>query len=285
MSGNNSSSTVLLKLQTLLPTLSKAERKVANYTLKHPEEVISLAVSGLAESSGVSDATVVRACRSMGFDSYQEFKLTLAQSLVTPTEAIQESLSHDDSIEDIIAKVFSNEVAALELTRDTVQTGEIEAAADAIMKAETVYIFGLGNSHAIAFDLQHKLLRLGIRAAAVSDSHIQAITATNCTKKDVVFAVSHSGSSVDIVSNSKIAKQNHATIISLTNIGTSPLTKVSDITLHTASNETRYRIVALSSRLAQMAIIDTLYTVIAMRSKSATERFHKIEKALETKKY
>ena len=121
----NPSSTVLLKLQSLLPTLSKAERKVANYTLKHPEEVISLAVSGLAESSGVSDATVVRACRSMGFDSYQEFKLTLAQSLVTPTEAIQESLSRDDSTEDIIAKVFANEVAALELTRDTVEAEEI----------------------------------------------------------------------------------------------------------------------------------------------------------------
>lgn len=284
MSGNPSS-TVLLKLQTLLPTLSKAERKVANYTLKHPEEVISLAVSGLAESSGVSDATVVRACRSMGFDSYQEFKLTLAQSLVSPTEAIQESLSPDDSTEDIIAKVFANETAALELTRDTVQASEIERAAEAIMNAEKVYIFGLGNSHAIAFDLQHKLMRLGIDASAVSDSHIQAISATNCTKKDVVFAISHSGSSVDIVSNSKIAKQHHATIISLTNIGTSPLTKISDITLHTASNETRYRIVAIASRLAQMAIIDTIYTIIAMRSKEAPERFHKIEKALETKKF
>ncbi len=284
MSGNPSS-TVLLKLQTLLPTLSKAERKVANYTLKHPEEVISLAVSGLAESSGVSDATVVRACRSMGFDSYQEFKLTLAQSLVTPTEAIQESLSRDDSTEDIIAKVFANEVAALELTRDTVEAEEIERAALAISKAETVYIFGLGNSHAIAYDLQHKLMRLGIKAYAVSDSHIQAITATNCTKNDVVFSISHSGSSVDIVSNSRIAKENRATILSLTNIGTSPLTKISDIALHTASNETRYRIVAINSRLAQMAIIDTIYTIIAMRSKEAPERFHKIETALENKKY
>lgn len=281
----NPSSTVLLKLQTLLPTLSKAERKVANYTLKHPEEVISLAVSGLAENSGVSDATVVRACRSMGFDSYQEFKLTLAQSLVTPTEAIQESLSPEDSTEDIIAKVFANETAALELTRDTIQADEIDRAAKAIHRADSVYIFGLGNSHAIAFDLQHKLMRLGIKAYAVSDSHIQAITATNCTKKDVVFAISHSGSSVDIVSNARIAKQNHAQVISLTNIGTSPLSKISDIALHTASNETRYRIVAISSRLAQMAIIDTIYTIIAMRSKEAPERFRKIEKSLETKKF
>lgn len=281
----NSPSIVLLKLQTLLPTLSKAERKIANYTLKHPEEVIGLAVSGLAEKSGVSDATVVRACRSMGFDSYQEFKLTLAQSLVTPTEAIQESLSPEDSTAEIITKVFANEIAALELTRDTVQEAEIERAAETIMKAETVYIFGLGNSHAIAYDLQHKLMRLGLKAYAVSDSHIQAITASNCTRKDVIFAISHSGSSVDIVSNSKIAKQNHATIISLTNIGNSPLNKISNISLHTASNETRYRIVAINSRLAQMAIIDTIYTIIAMRSKQAPDRFHKIEKALETKKF
>lgn len=285
MTNPQTNSALLMRLNSLRPNLSKAEQKVVDYTLQDPEEVIHLSVSGLAEISGVSEATVVRACRSMGFDGYQDFKVTLAQSIVTPLQSIHEDIAGEDSIEVMIDKIFQGTIHTLNFTHDAIKASAIESAVDAIMNAENVYVFGLGNSNAIACDLQHKLLRLGIKATAYTDSHLQSIIATHATEKDVVFAVSHSGSSIDVIYSSQIAKEHGATIISLTNIGSSPLSKISDIKLYTASSETKYRIVAMSSRIAQMAIIDTLYTIIAARTPEIAENFHNIEKALEVKKY
>lgn len=282
---NESTPALLLRLQALLPKLSRAEKKVVEYVLSHPEEVIHLSVSGLAENSNVSDATVVRTCRNIGFDGFQHFKVTLAQGIVTPLQSIHEEIHYDDTIEQIIEKVFQGNLHTLNFTHNILSASAIEAAAAALMKAQNVYIYGLGNSHAVSLDLQHKLLRLGIHAYAFTDSHLQTIAATYITDKDLLFAISHSGSTVDVVECAKIAKNNGAVVISLTNIGSSPLSRVSDIKLYTASKETKYRIVAMSSRIAQMAIIDTIYTIIATRIPDISEKFHNIEKALETKKY
>lgn len=285
MNKNNPTPALLLRLKTLLPTLSRAEKKVVEYILDNTEAVIHLSVSGLAENSGVSDATVVRTCQNIGFDGFQHFKVTLAQDIVTPLQSIHEEIDYTDSAEEIIDKVFQGTLHTLNFTHTVLSVSVIESAVNALMQAENVYIYGLGNSQAISMDLQHKLLRLGMHAYAFIDSHIQTIVATHTTKKDVIFAISHSGSTVDVVESAKIAKKNGATVISLTNIGSSPLSKISDIKLYTASKETKYRIVAMNSRIAQMTIIDAIYTIIATRTPNISNKFHDIEEALETKKY
>ncbi len=276
---------VLLKLQTLLPTLSPAEQQVARYTVKDPEFVIRASVSELARKSKVSDATVVRACRDLGFDSYQDFKLSIAQDLATPLESIQETIKPTDSPQEIIDKVFLWESNTLHLTRTTMDTAAITAAVEAILAANIVYIFGLGSSYAIGYDLQHKLMRAGIRAIAEEDSHFQAIIATDCTPQDVVFAISNSGKSLDIVTNSQIAKDSGATVISLTNTLTnSPLSKISDISIRTAENETEPSVIGMSPRLAQMAIVDTLYTFLTMRIKNVKERSRQLDEIFKGRK-
>ena len=282
---NNRIPAVLLRIKNVYPKLSKAEQRVAKYVLDNPNEVIPLSVAGLAEASGVSDATVIRTCKSLGFASYQDFKVTLAMDIVTPIQAIHEEINPGDDTSTIIDKVFQGNLYALEYTRSTINVEAMEKAATAIKSANRVLVMGLGNSHPIALDLQHKLMRLGISAQAHTDSHLQTIAAVNAKPDDIVFAISHSGSSSDIVDAAKIAKSKGATIISLTNIGSSPLSKVADITLFTASNETKYRIVALSSRIAQMAIIDSLYTIIACQYPQITDNFRQIERALDMKKY
>lgn len=276
---------LLLKMKALRSKLSKSEQQVVDYIIENPEKVIYLSVAGLAESSSVSDATVVRTCRSLGLNGYQDLKVTLAQDIVTPLQSIHEEINQDDSASLIIDKVFQGTMHALNFTHDTLKVESIEAAADVIMNAKTVTIMGLGNSHAVAIDLQHKLMRLGINANAYVDSHMQAINATHLGPGDVVFSISHSGSSMDIVDSTQIARDNGATTISLTNIGISPLSKLTDIQLYTASKETRYRIVAMSSRIAQMAIIDSIYTIIASKKPNAIDSFHCIEKSLNKKKY
>ncbi len=274
-----------LLMESMRDSLGNAERKVINYALKYPEEVIYLSVAGLAEASGVSDATVVRACRKLGLDGYQDFKLTLAQDIVTPMQNIHEGVTENDDAALIVEKVFQGTIQALTLTKESLDVDSLEKAANAIMKAKRVVILGMGGSHSVAVDLQHKLLRLGIDAVTFTDSHMQTITTSLLTNEDLVFAISHSGSSKDIVDNTKLAKKNGAVTISMTSKGSSPLSKITDIQLFTNSNETKYRIVALSSRIAQEAIIDTLYTLIALRDKKYVDGFHKIEKAIQHKKY
>lgn len=276
---------IILKMQTLRESLSKSEQKVVDYIIKAPDQVIYLSVAELAQNSGVSDPTVVRACQKIGLSGYQELKVTLAQDLVSPLQSIHEEVLEDDNIKTIIDKVFQSTIHALTYTRDILRDHMLEKAAAAIMAAPKIIIFGLGNSHAIAVDLQHKLMRLGCDAAAYTDPHMAAIAAAFVSPGDVAIAISHSGSSKDTVENTRLAKDNGATVIALTNIGTTPLSKIADINLHTASKETRYRIVALSSRIAQIAIIDAIYTVIAVRRKNAIVGFRNVEKALEKKKY
>ena len=146
-------------------------------------------------------------------------------------------------------------------------------------------ICGLGNSSAIAADLQHKLMRLGRNASAYSDNHLQIIGVSSIGSDDVLFAISHSGSSKDIVRAAKIAKGNGAFVVSLTSLGNNPLSEFANLALYTASNETQYRAVALSSRIAQMAIVDAIYTFIALKKPDAVEGFYKIEKNLGETKY
>lgn len=279
------SPTLLIKMRAMRELFSTAERRVIDYILLNPNKVIYLSVAGLAEASGVSDATVVRACRTLGMTGYQQLKVSLAQDLVTPMQNIHEEISTADDASAILRKVSQGTIGTLTLTCDTINPETLEATACAILEAKRVCIYGLGNSHSVAVDLQHKLMRLGMDAAAYTDSHMQAINATYCSPGDVVFAISHSGSSRDIVDSVRIARRQGASIIALTNIGASPLQREADVALFTASQETRYRIVGLSSRIAQTMLIDVIYTIVALRKQAAVDGFHRIEQALGGKKY
>lgn len=265
--------------------MSKAERRVAEYIISNPEEVIYLTVSELAERSSVSDATVIRTCQKIGSGNYQDLKITLAQELVTPLQSINEELSFDNDAAEIANKVFNSEHRALEYTYEALDIEELEKAVRTLQSARRILVMGLGNSLAIAQDLEHKLLRLGLNATMYSDSHRHHIAAAFLTQEDVMVAISYSGSSKDTVNAAKVAKESGATVISFTNIGRSPLYNIADIHLCTASPESKHRIVALSTRVAQMAIVDVLYTLIAMRKPDAVDGFHRLERALRTTKY
>ncbi len=276
---------IILRLRDLRADLSKSERKVCDYIVENPSEVVHMAVSELAEATRVSDATVIRTSKKLGFESYQDFKILLAQNIVTPIQSINEEITKDDDTGDIMKKVFQGIIHTMNYTYEIQDAATLEKAADYIVNARHICIVGLGNSHAVAEDVQHKFLRLGLDASAFSDTHLQVIRASSLNSSDVLFAISHSGSSKDVVHAAKIAHENHARVISITNIGKSPLANISDIALHTSSDETKYRHVALASRLAQMAIVDVIYTMIALKINSSTDRFVKIEKALSFTKY
>lgn len=277
---------ILMNVEYLFDSLAKSEKKVASYIMQHPEEVIRLSVTELAENSGSSEATVVRTCKKLGMSGYQDLKVCLAQNLVNPIQAINESASEDDSYRDIIRKVFLTSIHTLEYTLSITNFDAIQEAADSIYEAKQVFIVALGNSSGLAYDMFHKLLRLGCNALMSSDTHIQAIVASGSTEERVMVAISHSGSSKDIVVIAEQWKNGGGKLISITNAGRSPLNKIADISLITAARETMYKISALSSRTAQMAIIDSIYTLIALKHKDTiSTRFTQIDDNLKNKKF
>lgn len=276
-------SSIISKMQLLKDSMTKSEQNVIQYIIERPHDVIYASVAELASNCKVSEATITRACKRLGLSGYQELKITLAKEIVNPLQTISEDVEVGDDTSVIAAKIFKSIINTLNFTYDTLNFPDLDAAAEKIISAKNIVIFGVGNSSAIALDLQHKLMRLGFNASAYSDPHMASIAISYFNSQDVLICISHSGSSKEVVDIAVNARTTDATIISITNIGTSPLSKVSDINLHTASNETRYRIVALDSRIAQLSIINTLFAMITLRSEQ--DKIFHVDDMLKSRKY
>lgn len=274
---------IIMKIEALRESFSKAENRVADAIIANPQEVIYASVAELAERSKVSDPTVVRTCKKLGLNGYQDLKITLARELVNPLQAINEEVTPADDTQTIINKVFQSTIRTLNFTQETLKPEDVSQAAKVIQDARKILIVGVGNSSANCRDLQHKLMRLGISAQAFSDPHMATIALSHMDQRDLLICISHSGSSREVVDIAMQAKQCGVMIISITNIGVSPLSRISDIILHTASNETKYRIFGQSSRIAQLVVVDTLYTLIVLQRDKDSVLV--VENALKNRKY
>ncbi len=269
-----------------IDSLSKMEKKSAGYMVENQSELIYTSITELAEQIGTSESTITRVCTKLGYKSFQELKVNVAKELATPQEKIHEELNVDDSSEMIIEKIFSSAIQALTMTQRSLDADAVTRGIEAICNAGRLVVIGNGNSGAIAMDAAHKFLRLGLDAVSYTDGHLQMIAMVSLKPGDVVIAFSHSGSSRDAIDAVKIAKERGATVITITKSGKSPLSKYTDIKLYTRSRETKYRTYAIASRMAELTIIDTLYTGVALRmSDKAIENFEALENALVVKKY
>lgn len=277
----NMSKTVL-NIKIHYDEFSKTEKKIADYLLQNPSNILPLYITELAEKCGTSEATVVRFAKRLGYDGYQQLKIAIAQD--TQNRPINENITQNDTAGDIFQKVCDDIYCSLEKTKKAIDNDSLERCCNAILSANNILVCGLGNSASIAADASHKMFRLGLNAHPYTDNHMQAIAAAHTDKNSVVIGFSHSGASRDIVQAMQIAKQNGATTVAITNFGKSPIDKVSDIILHTVSDETNYRILGLSSRIAQLAIIDTIYSCLVCRLDNPNERIAQTELALKPKK-
>lgn len=273
-----------LKIKVMYDEMGKAEKRVADWLLANPGEILPLSIIDLADRCGCSEATIVRFSRRLGLGGYQGLKISLAQE--TGTNTVSTTISAEDSVGEIYDKVCNDIYCSLEGTKKVLDTENLERACSVIAVADNIAIFGLGNSAAIAADASHKFLRAGYRACAYSDNHMQVIVASHLHPNDVVLAISHSGSSRDIVDALKLAKQSGATTICITNCGKSPIQKYSDIVLFTASDETKYSILAFNSRIAQLSIVNAMYCyLVNHQSEKVMESIKNTEMSLLSKKY
>jgi RpiR family carbohydrate utilization transcriptional regulator len=246
-------------------SLRAAEQRVADFILKHPEDLIHLTVTELAERTQTSESTVVRLCQKIGYKGYQEFKIMLARDLVGPTETVYEQITPLDSLVALKQKVFQANAQALKDTMEVLSDEELEKAVEALALARRVDVYGIGGSAPLAHDTYHKFMKLGIGCSWQDDSDMMAMSSSLLTPGDVALGISHTGASRDVCDAMENAKSAGATTICITHRATSPITKVSDIKLYTAAKETVFGSDAMSSRIAQLTIIDTLFAGIANR--------------------
>ncbi|MBQ4629663.1 MAG: MurR/RpiR family transcriptional regulator [Clostridia bacterium] len=273
-----------LNIKILYNEMGKAEKQIADWIEQNPGKIISLSIVELAEQCKCSEATIVRFSKRLGLSGYQELKISLASESGNPT--VNTSIKADDTAFEMYEKVCNDIYCSLEKTKKSLKSAELSLASEKICNANKIVVFGLGNSASIALDAAHKFIRAGLNANAYSDNHMQVIAASHLDNNDVAIAISHSGSSKDIVDALKIAKEHGASTISISNHGKSPILRYSDIVLSTSADETEYNILALNSRIVQLAIIDALYFyVVYNRSSSAMDSIKETEKALMSKKY
>ncbi len=275
----------LTRIRGMYNSFGRGEKKIADWLLENPADLISLSISEVAAVCGCGDATVIRFAKKLGLSGYQELKVSVAQEL---GRGLTGSLAFTagDTVSDIYSKHVADIKITLDDTRRSLDPEMLRGAALSLMNARSISVIGLGNSAPVAQDAAHKLLRAGLPASAYSDNHMQMIVTSHMSAGDVVLAISHSGSSVDIVAAVEQAKACGATTVCITNHGKSPIVRHCDYHLFTNSQETRYSILAMTSRIAQLAIIDTLYTYIVLNGgEKISAAIRSTETALEGKKY
>lgn len=276
----------IARLRGMLPSLTAAEGRVASYILDNPDQIIHLSITELAELAQSAEATIFRLCKRLGYGGYQAFKISLASDLVTPLQNIHEEITPEDRLQTIAAKVFHSNMGALQDTLKLVSEESLERTVQAFHKAERIEFYGLGGSAPIAMDAYHKFLRFGIPCVALTDSHMQVMSARLLKPGAVVMGISHSGSNKDTVESLKAARQAGATTICLTNYPKSPVTKVSDICLFSSSRESYYRSEAMASRIAQLSIIDTLFVGVSLlRRDELLDNLQKIREVIALKRF
>jgi len=275
------------RIRGVLPSLLPAERRVASYILENAEEALAQSIGEVAAGAGVSEATVVRFCRSVKFLGFADLKIGLARELVTPlASALHEDVTEKDDPATMARKVFGANIDTLNDTLDVLDPDAVAHAAAMIDSAGKTLVIGVGTSAPIAMDAYVKLMRLGLPVSAQTDAHLMMMESALLGKGDIVLAVSHSGATKDPVEAVAVAKKAGARSIAITNNLLSPLAKASNIALITASKETRFRTEALASRIAQASIVDLLYVAVGLRNRRrALSSAKKIEDVITSKQF
>ena len=255
---------------------------MARYILAQPDKIIHLRIVDLAQYANVSEPTVVRFCRAIGCDGFQEFKLLLAQHVAHNPSYEEFSLIEHDSAREYTIKVFDSAMDTLKKVRDSLDTRAIEAAVDALQKARRVEFYGFGASGPVATDAQHKFFRLQISSAAYSDPHIQAMSAMSLAPGDVVVAISQSGRTQALIDAMALVKEAGATIIGLAPTAT-PVATRCDIPLHIDVKEDIETYTPLPSRMAHMTLIDILAVGVSRaKGPAISEHLQKIHRGLQS---
>ncbi|MGX7196475.1 MurR/RpiR family transcriptional regulator [Enterococcus olivae] len=287
---NNQLYSEIIKLK--YNSLSKTEKKVADFILDTGYQVSEMALSELSGTVGVSDPSVVRFTKALGFKGYSDFKSHVLRdwgkesSSSDTKKFVDINFSPNDTLDSIPEKIIRNTIQGLEDTLKIFNTTSYQEAVKAILQAQRIEVFGVGTSGSIALDFVSKLIRIGLNARFFTDNHLEQLSCVSLSKNDVAIAISHSGSTIDVVDTLQIAKEAGAKTIALTNYKASHISKYADIELLTGDHETTFYSETMISRTSLLSIVDMLYMGILISDyENFTSRLHKVNILVEKKNF
>ena len=266
---------------------TNAEKQIADVILSDPGGVIESSISDLSKKAGVkSEASVVKFYKKLGLNSFQQFKVILVQSISrAPLEIVYEDVSTEDDTRTITEKIFKATVRAILDTLNSIDVESIKKAVEMFREARRIIFIGCAASAAVAFDAFHKFTRIGKNCLFSNDEHIIATILATASPGDLLVAVSHTGETISVVNFARKAREMRIPVVAITGNKKSTLAKYSDVVLVTNTKETKIRTDAMTSRIVQLVILDTIYTLLAARDPKAIENLNKSRLSVSELKY
>lgn len=270
----------IARLKSALPNLPPAARRLAGVIVEKPNIVVEMSIGDLAKAARVSEGSVIGLCQQMGAKGFPELKIAIAREIGSSRELLHEDIVRNDDTLSVIAKIAASHRTAIDDTMKVLEPAAVDRAIKILRKARRIEIYGIGTAAPIAEDAAYRFLRLGLDVRAMVDSHSQAVSAAFTGPDVATITISHTGRTRETLTATRLAKVAGARTICITNFGRPPLLKHCDVALFTAAVETRYRMEAMASRVAQLVVVDTLYARLALErwepALSAIERSHAI---------
>ncbi len=255
---------ILDKISEYHGQLSKSEKKVAETILANPQSAIHSSIATLARQANVSEPTVNRFCRRLDTKGFPDFKLHLAQSLANGTPYVSRHVDENDGPDEYTKKIFESTMASLDLARQSVDITTVNRVVDLLTQAQKISFFGLGASASVAHDALNKFFRFNVPVVYFDDVVMQRMSCMNCTEGDVVVLISHTGRTKPLVEVAQIARANGATVVGMT-AKDSPLAKECSMILALEVPEDTDMYMPMSSRIAQLVMLDILATGFTLR--------------------
>ena len=254
--------------------LTSSQKRIVEFLQASAGEALTLPINKLAERCQVGDATIIRFYRLLGYDNYSMFRIALSgETGKKEVRPIYEDVVSQDGLAAIIHKVIHSSMQGIADLEQQLSQAALERIADKLSQAAFIHVIGLGASGVVAQDVMHKLMRLGLRINAYTDSHLMTIAATVAQPQEVFFAVCHSGETTDIIRTLELAQAQGCYTCALTGYMNSSITRLAGDHLLSCTRETKMRSDAMISRIVQLVVIDILYVRLALQiGEEATDR-------------
>ncbi|UBU15507.1 MurR/RpiR family transcriptional regulator [Nonomuraea gerenzanensis] len=278
----------LARVETELPGLPEALRRVGEVILGDPAEAARSTIIALAERAGSSPATVTRFCRAFGFSGYAELRVALATETGRAAQAgwgagVGHEIGPDDPLDAAIEVMAAADTRLIQDTAAGLDLDVLARVADAIVAAPRVLLVGVSTSGIVANMLEGWLRRIGISGWSAGDAHVALSEAALLKAGDVAIGISHRGRTREVMETLAEAGSHGALTVAVTSFARSPLAELADLVLTTASRETTFRLGGLAAVHSQLFVLDAVYVAVAQRTYERTnEAFERTISAVES---
>ncbi len=268
---------VLERISESIEEMFAAERKVADYILENPRQVIAFNVTDLAERSGASDATVIRVCKRVGFKGFYQMKIALAEELGrNQTVGYPNPAENPNGAKEVI-KCLTRDLLRI---ADMLDEDTIEHCVEMICESRRVFVIAVGNSIPTAMDFTFRLCRLGVDATCgvVVEGGLAGMVSGD--ERDMLIAISHSGSSRQVLQAVELANTKKLKTLAITTSSSTPLARQSQNYLLTTVENPLFGEAGAATHIYDNAIVDAILYLVAGRRRQIADDFEEIENLL-----